>query len=307
MAQDLGLLLGVREDGGGYRTYWLARQGVSVSIFRMPGALWVRRGEQFAEVGVVRSTKGNWTEDSLIMIPVGTDVMRAEPKPPLGEDTAGSLTREITFLNSSMIGMDVRLEAASESSRSSRHSASLQTVGLDWEFPPIPFASVFGSEKAKFDQQVQQFLGTLSAADRNRLQERPGPDSWALRHRQGRWLVVSRLAAAQPSDRGFFADMTAELTIPEIVQKSPTVPDWNNVKSTQADTRDFVTALDGSFVAVLAPQSVLAYGARNGRLSRQMGFAAGQPSSIVMTEWVRGDGVRQVNQQVRALRSQMPK
>ena len=307
-AQDIGLLLGVREDAGPYRTYWVARQGVSVSINRLNGPLWVRKGSEFWELGMARREVGNWAEDTPIAWPAGKPRALPELKPPGPGEVAGQRNRLFTFVNPSWVGMETRTEGAAEGIGQSLKSFVLRTVSIADFVKEWSFSAAFPGEPAgSLDLQIQRYLASISDVERGRLSQRGEPVSWALRHHEGQWRVMARLGFASEADRGTYADVPIEVSIPRsLVPKSPTVPDWTHVKTLFAETRDYVTALDGTFVVVLGPQQIFVYGARNGRVSRQMGFASTQAPAIVMTQWFSGDEVRKVAEEVRRLRSSMP-
>lgn len=303
-AQDLGLLLGVRQDSGEYQSFWVAKQGVSVSIVRLNGPLWVKRGSEYWELGTVRQTVGNWGEDRLYATPWKKAVTLPELD---ANGRSGLRTVNITFASADRVGLDIREEGV-------KGETSLRSLYFRTKLWPnltdsMTFATDFGAEQERSaNNQINLYRESLSDSDRSRIEDRMSPHSWLLQHREGLWAVIARLGFNHESEREAHADVRLDVQIPpKIVERSPTVPDWTNVKSVLTDSRDFVTALDGSFVVVLAPRNVFVYGARNGRMSRQMGFASSHTPSVVSTQWFRGDTVRQMSSEVRQLQSSMPK
>ncbi len=240
VAQDLGLLLGVRQDSGEYQSYWVAKQGVSVSIVRLSGPLWVKRGSEYWELGTVRQTVGNWGEDRLYATPWKKPLTFPQLE---ANGRSGLRTVNITFASADRVGLDIREEGV-------KGETSLRSLYFRTKLWPdlvdsVSFATDFGAEQERSaNNQINLYRESLNDSDRNRLEERMSPHSWLLQHKEGLWAVIARLGFTHESDRGSHAEVRLDVQIPpKLVEKSPAVPDWTNVKSFLNDSRDFVSHL----------------------------------------------------------------
>lgn len=321
-AADHGVLLGLRtlepipkplpyyattQDSAArsvYQTLLVVRNDTTFRVTAAPDELIIPRTNRLWRAGVKRSIYNNWIEDFVWAAPTGALPEWSGIQPYNGEYCEGHRVQDVLYAGPSYLALEQRSSGYCEGAAHPWLFNTLAVVPIDSvTHTGLAIGQVLGEQaEASLDEAATDYLTRLRDPKRRaRFSDEADPANWALRHQQGRWVVLARLDGIDETAQDLMVDLPLALDLPaSLLGRRPTAMPWAEIQDLFPDAVDAVVAPDQSWVLIVHPRRLTAHVIRDGtigpaRLVQRLPFGA----TVVMDRWATGEQLRQWQQRLR--------